>query len=245
MIITMRTLKVLFFITVLIAYSCSEEKSNLSEQDGILHYDECLKSFNTMFSNVDFKDSYTYQFDSIRVIKPNFIKEFYSENELDKYAFFDLSNSVGSIRIAINLNGSNNHHEVYFIEPFNDYEIIDESEYLIANLSFLNECGYELYDVDLKEESYGWFTNMFDERYVGKFELSNTLECDTFHKGMNSIELTKNMVIIEKSDTLKYLKQGRDIINYSDSIVLFNLVAYSNQNLLVRYDDCSLLYSKK
>src|SRR5690554_7116452 len=74
MIITMRTLKVLFFITVLIAYSCSEEKSNLSEQDGILHYDECLKSFNTMFSNVDFKDSYTYQFDSIRVIKPNFIK---------------------------------------------------------------------------------------------------------------------------------------------------------------------------
>jgi hypothetical protein len=240
----MQTPKVLFFLIVLTIYSCSEEKSNFSEQDDALNYDECLKSFNVMFSNVDFKDSFTYQFDSIRAIKPNFMRRFYSKKELDKYAFFNLSNSVGSIRIAINLKGGDNHHEVYFIEPFNDYEIIDESEYLITNLSFLNECGYKIYDVDLKKESYGWLTNTFDERYIGKFELSNTLECDDSHKDLNSIELTKNMVIIEKSDTLKYLKQGRDIISYSDSIVLFNLIGYSNQNLLVRYDNCILLYSK-
>jgi hypothetical protein len=231
-----------FGITTL---SSCVSKNTLNNKNYTFDNEDCLRLFNSVFSKIQFGDSIFYQFDNLLEIKPNFVDDLYSTDELSQFIFFELRIHGDFIRIAILQNENKHFHQMYFVEPIGDNEFIDETESIIADLSFLNDYGYKMTEVSIKPENFGWLSNEFDEKYIGEFVFNDFRNCECSSTKLNTLEITNNNVIVNNIDTLSYSKQNQYLINKVDSTTIFTLLAYTNQKILIKYDDCTLLFSRK
>jgi hypothetical protein len=223
----------LFYIFILIT-SCVNEVDNRRIDNKLSLKDD----FNIVFDKIIFGDSTKYSFDDVMPYVPNLYSNFYSEDIDEKYYFFELTNNIGHIRIAVKTDGSKYYHEIYFLEETEGYSFIDESEYIICNLSFLNNHGFKIYSDSISSTS-GWMSNIYDKRIIGNWAFDKTLiEKDT--NLIDKFEVLSDSIIILNNDSLVYSKEENNIIIKNE--VIFKIFAIGENKLLIQDGDNMIFF---
>ena len=186
---------------------------------------ECSDDFQKVFSEVLEKND-EYLVDSIAIIDQSFPEGFYTQEELNDYLFIRFYNKITHFSAAIDTANKKPFHEIHFIYNHEDEYYIDNAWSIQCNLNFLSNCGINIYTATSSRCSQT--ENLFDERMIKKWNNENN------QNDLKNLEFTKNNIIMDQ-DTLLYYQQGYKIFSKEDSILLFERIALSNNNLVL-YD---------
>lgn len=223
----------LFYILILFTSCVNEVDKTLIDNKLSLKDD-----FNIVFDKIIFGDSTKYSFDDVKPYLPNFYSNFYSEDIDKKYYFFELINNIGHLRIAVKTDGAKYYHEIYFLEETEGYSFIDESEYIICNLSFLNNHGFNIYSDSISSAT-GWMSNIYDKRIIGNWAFDKALiKKDT--NLIDKFEFLSDSVIILNNESLVYQKEKNNILIKNE--VIFKIIAIGKNKLLIQDGDNMMFF---
>lgn len=228
-----------YLLLICLVLSCDvqkEQKIEVSEQI-------CLDSLNSIFVQISFAEK-QYSFTGFNESKPIFENDFYSEDDLRNLIFFTLYNDSIELGICVDTSLNEGPSIVRFIELIDNYEYIDFSSGLNANLSFLKYCGYKLIDYDEHIENY-FTTNIGDTRIEGTWVSNN----ENNKKNNSILKINADLIEIDGASKFIYAKKGKMIIDQITQSIILKIVAYSSKKMLIQFmqspDLQIVVYEKK
>jgi len=221
--------KLHYLIYLLIFTSCNVESDvdELAVKQDLKN--SCVYGFNNLFMDIFDNDS-TYEVKEVNIIQPNLIPGFYTEEEIEAFCFFELLNDNSTFLVAIDTIHTDTQHELYFCIDFKQYNTIDQSSNVHGNFDFLNNCDIRL-NSNLSQSN--WTNNIFDKRMINVWAVDST-EGNTSHK---YIEITKKNIILDELDTINYYQSAFEIFRSSDSLLIFERQAVSENKLILKQLD--------
>jgi len=197
-----------------------------------------LTGINNIFSRIISDTGEFNQFDSVSFEIPHLLPNFYTKDEINSFYFFKLISSSGQMNIAIEKEWGELSHVFYYCDYVNGAWVIDFSKNILCNFSFLNECGYSIYNDTTSRERVGWTENIFDERFVERWTIDSVSK-----NGVKALEFTKNRIILNKIDSIQYYKKGRFFYSSLDSLQIFETIAISEGKIILKQNnDEELIY---
>ncbi len=191
--------------------------------------DSLLMNFNAFFKTITADENFE-DFTEMYNRKPIFQPHFYEDYELNGFYFFEFYNEDNESQIVINRDSLLPYHEIYTCNYFEPYYYIDFSSNIHANLNFLNEYGYKIFEAKGKLNDINSTENIFDKRLIQKWNIDSCTNGEI--RGMLSINFKEDSLFIDGKEIM-YTKLGNQISSSQDSTVNLKIIGLSNRKLVV------------